>query len=937
MSYGDCLFMITYRISFNSVCFTRWLYAYSCSCCQSLEIWCSMRVQILPSSVSGVNMYPPRYWMPLHTNCFRTYPGLYAHIRSLHPPSDQTIEDRNETSLSLACPVPLCEEKFHGSRALCTHLIGHLTNGESFECPFRDSCESGVNFSVVQQFRSHLSIKHAGWRQDTLDCDLTRNLAPSGAASSSTGCDGGGDVDCNIEDDDGNEFHDAQDFFTEEPSITSEMFVKHLARFYLMLSAECILPERTIQTISEHMATLSELVQYWYREEIVKKLREEGLEEGRIVSILNSILPRDAFYSAHHKDVPGESLTSTHLRQKYFKSNFVNLEPQEISLDNDKEDGEVVYYVSVRKTLEFLLEDPSVKQQVLESFVREDTDEEVYRDYFDGEISKQSSKGKEELALMLFQDGFKAAKNPIGSAANESKFVSTYFVLGNLKPENRTKIDSINLAFLFKESLLRDTDYGLQKCFKPLIDDLKDLTTSGLKFNNRIVPVRVQHISGDSLGAHTIGGFIESFSGNYICRFCEITHDEFHECPFLVKPLRTKDDYNDALEELSAMRVYHKKTENRRGLKRDSPFNEIPGFHVADPRLPPCIAHDLFENGVVSCDLKLMIIYFVKEKWFTFKKLGRMIKNFNYQGQDMNNKPAPVPEAKDKKSKLKLGGHAVQNWYLLRLFPLIIESCLKDPSDKVWQLFLKLKLLVELVCSPVFKSDDLKKLEALTESYMKEREEVLPGAKVKPKYHYLTHYAQMIRLFGPLIYVWTMRFEAKHQFFKRVMRACNNFINIGLTMALRHQKWFSYLTSGVILPNGISDSTRMKPLNIHDKANLVKEIIQRSNFSQHAMEVNRVTCDGTEFRKDSYFVLGKDSAGSIDVGLCKVLAIDKGKVFLVMQKYKARFLSDYGLYQIDDEHSHGIEILSSSLLQYPNAVSVYDFKLNLCFSLKHKV
>lgn len=38
------------------------------------------------------------------------------------------------------------------------------------------------------------------------------------------------------------------------------------------------------------------------------------------------------------------------------------------------------------------------------------------------------------------------------------------------------------------------------------------------------------------------------------------------------------------------------------GLKFDSIFNLLKYFHVAQPGLPPCIAHDLFE-GVVAVNL----------------------------------------------------------------------------------------------------------------------------------------------------------------------------------------------------------------------------------------------------------------------------------------------------------------------------------------------
>ena len=41
--------------------------------------------------------------------------------------------------------------------------------------------------------------------------------------------------------------------------------------------------------------------------------------------------------------------------------------------------------------------------------------------------------------------------------------------------------------------------------------------------------------------------------------------------------------------------------------------------------------------------------------------------------------------------------------------------------------------------------------------------------------------------FGPLVRYWTMRYEARHHFFKRLAQNIGNFINLSYTLALRHQ------------------------------------------------------------------------------------------------------------------------------------------------------
>lgn len=67
-----------------------------------------------------------------------------------------------------------------------------------------------------------------------------------------------------------------------------------------------------------------------------------------------------------------------------------------------------------------------------------------------------------------------------------------------------------------------------------------------------------------------------------------------------------------------------------------------------------------------------------------------------------------------------------------------------------------------------------------------------PDIRLRPKHHFIEHYPQLIRAFDPLVDVWTMHFEGKHKFFKRVIRNAHNFRNVALTLAVKHQKMMAY-------------------------------------------------------------------------------------------------------------------------------------------------
>ena len=53
----------------------------------------------------------------------------------------------------------------------------------------------------------------------------------------------------------------------------------------------------------------------------------------------------------------------------------------------------------------------------------------------------------------------------------------------------------------------------------------------------------------------------------------------------------------------------------------------------------------------------------------------------------------------------------------------------------------------------------------------------------------------LIDRFGPLVRHWTMRFEAKHAYFKSLCQSMGNFINIPYSLGMRHQQYQCYLNS----------------------------------------------------------------------------------------------------------------------------------------------
>lgn len=260
---------------------------------------------------------------------------------------------------------------------------------------------------------------------------------------------------------------------------------------------------------------------------------------------------------------------------------------------------------------------------------------------------------------------------------------------------------------------------------------------------------------------------------------------------------------------------------------------------------PPDILHDLFE-GIVPRELALCFQIFTKKKYFNLTVLNDLIRDFPYKGSDKANSPQAIPQSYIVRKTV--GGNAHENWALIRLLPLIVGSRVPE-GDSAWQVLLTLKDIVELVVAPVHTVESIAYLDFKISEHRDRFLEVFPEQKLIPKHHFLEHYPALIDKYGPLVGVWTMRFEAKHSFFKQVVRHTNSFQNVLLTLATRHQMMMAYHmhgTSDVGKPALCVTKISVMPLDVlhSDIQEALREISPLLSSVQLA---SAVTYNGTRY------------------------------------------------------------------------------------------
>ena len=108
-------------------------------------------------------------------------------------------------------------------------------------------------------------------------------------------------------------------------------------------------------------------------------------------------------------------------------------------------------------------------------------------------------------------------------------------------------------------------------------------------------------------------------------------------------------------------------------------------------------------------------------------------------------------------------------------------------ASKAFQLYATYKTICLISFSTIITTEQISELSANISNLFRLALEIDHEFKITPKLHHLTHYPDLIRMFGPLIQFSTLSFERKHQYFKKWAKLINNTINPSYSLANRHQ------------------------------------------------------------------------------------------------------------------------------------------------------
>lgn len=117
----------------------------------------------------------------------------------------------------------------------------------------------------------------------------------------------------------------------------------------------------------------------------------------------------------------------------------------------------------------------------------------------------------------------------------------------------------------------------------------------------------------------------------------------------------------------------------------------------------------------------------------------------------------------------------------------LIDKEMHFDKCPVWSMILCLRKVVNILMAFKLSTDQIAVLQSLWNEYMELRKLNFPDKNPRTKHHFISHYPYLIRHFGPLRHLWTLRFESKHKYFKNIVKHSPSFKNILLTLSTKHQ------------------------------------------------------------------------------------------------------------------------------------------------------
>ncbi|XP_047145213.1 uncharacterized protein LOC124818403 isoform X1 [Hydra vulgaris] len=464
------------------------------------------------------------------------------------------------------------------------------------------------------------------------------------------------------------------------------------------------------------------------------------------------------------------------------------------------------YLIPIEKTLKLVLRQPETWKILKRN---NESANDIAEDWLDGKHGRQLKTYAKHyfpnsihVFIQIYFDEVETT-NLLGSKTGIHKLGSFYFTIKNFPPAANSALSNIHLLALAHSEDIKW--YTTDPVMEVIVQQLKDLHDEGFTVfcDGKEINIRcfLTQVVGDNLELHAILGYMENFSSaSFACDLCMATQDEMQKvfCEYSLT-MRTQQSYEQHIEQLNNGTISSKEC----GIKCPSTLKSLNYYH------PACndsadIMHDLFES-VIPFEVKLFLRHIIYDlKLINLHGLNCRINTMDY-GLVSNSKPSFISESHLKSHSSLLGQRSAQMLILFLHLPCILADVIDKVDNLKWRLYQLLKQLTEIILLPNSVLSHVLYLKDLVSEHHELFKICYPDKRLLYKHHRMVHYGTIIENSGPLLHMMVMRFEAKHNFSKRLAHIIYNFKNIAFSLASRHQLSHAFVWMTRCPSKGISE------------------------------------------------------------------------------------------------------------------------------------
>lgn len=394
----------------------------------------------------------------------------------------------------------------------------------------------------------------------------------------------------------------------------------------------------------------------------------------------------------------------------------------------------------------------------------------------------------------------------------------------------------------------------------------------------------------------------ESFSANFCCALCCIKKDAMRKATSLRGVVRrNNDDFYAALADTEP--DHPQFLTQTMGVARESELNRLKYFKIPE-NIGADTFHDLNE-GVCLDVIDEAIDILVRTTTLSKDEIISRISSYNYGSIDLEHRPKHIHH---------LSG--IQTVNIVIRFNLIFHDLLLPQNKSIFDLMATLTEILKIVYSTKISQDNLINLNRYVTKFLKIWTIEL-NLHIKPKMHFMLHYAEIIEKLGPLALMETSSYERKHRFFTKIAEKNGQFLNVLKSCSKRHQYWWAKQWSNMKTFHRLECK---KPTTASIDWTLVEPFSEDVTLNRE-QPIEQTDSAKFIYQYTSKLCIVKKTDDEYQFYLIEKILVQNELLFFVCKSLKTRYNEFYAAYQILEESNlHTVVSCSSLYAKEPFAI-----------------